>query len=501
MTAQPGPPPPPKEALGYLRDKGYKLGWDYRDVWKEEHARAFTVAKVTSQDVLIDIRKAVDDAIAKGRPFKQFREELEPLLEKKGWVGHKTLPDGTVVELGTPRRLKIIYDTNLRTAAAAGQWERIQRTKKYRPYLIYSLGPSREHRHEHASWEGTLLHADDPFWSTHAPPNGWGCKCRLRQVSAREAERLGGETPAPEIERVPWENKRTGRTEHVPKGLDPGWDYNPGAERSKSLKQHENEKNKEFIEIVGKPGKPVEKQKRAVPSVFSTVKGVTADGIEEALRASSNKAQVECLEAFMDAADVKSIVVKSSEMVPRSEASLRIKDDVVSYLGAEYARFGANNYVSKNHKTVGGFTADVINHVVIKSSAGARMRRALKESGILKDAVARACIKHRSEDASLSWTISSESSEVTGAVTEHQLMGTWVHEIGHQVHFYAGSPERPPGAKELTEYSKYNKYEYHAEHFAAWFFNREAFSVFDPEAAKYFDDLVERAIEGAKRKQ
>ena len=39
---------------------------------------------------------------------------------------------------------------------------------------------------------GTLLPVDDPWWQTHYPPNGWGCKCWVRQVSRREAERLGG---------------------------------------------------------------------------------------------------------------------------------------------------------------------------------------------------------------------------------------------------------------------------------------------------------------------
>jgi len=30
---------------------------------------------------------------------------------------------------------------------------------------------------------------------------------------------------------VPWENTRTGETVQVPVGIDPGWDYNPGARR------------------------------------------------------------------------------------------------------------------------------------------------------------------------------------------------------------------------------------------------------------------------------
>ena len=40
------------------------------------------------------------------------------------------------VELGTPRRLKTIYVTNAWVARAVGQWERIQRTKDARPWLV-----------------------------------------------------------------------------------------------------------------------------------------------------------------------------------------------------------------------------------------------------------------------------------------------------------------------------------------------------------------------------
>lgn len=223
-------PPPPKEAVDYLKAKGYKMGWDYRDVWREEHARAFTVAKAMREDLLADLRRSVERALEKGETLKQFKKGLEGTLEGYGWSGFTLGPDGDLIELGTPRRLKTIYDTNMRTARAAGQWERIQRSKKTNPFLIYQLGPSREHRIEHSNWSGLVLSADDSWWETHYPPNGWGCKCHVRQMSKSEAEAAGIDQ-APPIIREPWENKRTGAIEMVPKGLDPGWDTNAGKTR------------------------------------------------------------------------------------------------------------------------------------------------------------------------------------------------------------------------------------------------------------------------------
>lgn len=240
------PGPVPKEALDYVTAKGWKVGFDYRDVWKAEHAANFTVAKAMELDILKDIREAVEEAIRDGRTFREFAKDLEPILVKKGWWGRKEMEDpetGEVMEaqLGNPRRLRTIYRANLRTARAAGQWERAQRTKSLRPYLLYELGPSARHRKEHQAWHGLILPMDDPFWETHYPPNGWGCKCRVRQISKREAERRGV-SDSPKIRKTPWENRRTGETQMVAEGIDPGWDWNPGKAREEMVEQQLREK-------------------------------------------------------------------------------------------------------------------------------------------------------------------------------------------------------------------------------------------------------------------
>jgi len=39
-----------------LKDKKLKVAFSYKDVWNEEHATAFTVAKAMQLDVLSDIK-------------------------------------------------------------------------------------------------------------------------------------------------------------------------------------------------------------------------------------------------------------------------------------------------------------------------------------------------------------------------------------------------------------------------------------------------------------
>lgn len=173
------PGPVPEEALAFLKNKVLQPGFSYLDVWAAEHAVAFTVAKGMQADLLETIRAELLKALAEGRTLAQFQKDLTPLLQKEGWWGVQKMHDPhsgetKPVQLGSPRRLKTIYRANLRTARAAGQWQRIERTKKALPYLVYGLGPSEHHRELHVRWDGKVLPVDDPWWREHNPPNGYG---------------------------------------------------------------------------------------------------------------------------------------------------------------------------------------------------------------------------------------------------------------------------------------------------------------------------------------
>jgi uncharacterized protein with gpF-like domain len=56
-------------------------------MWQEEHARAFTVAKVANLDLLETIRASLDDVARNGGTFEQWQKDLVPELEKAGWWG------------------------------------------------------------------------------------------------------------------------------------------------------------------------------------------------------------------------------------------------------------------------------------------------------------------------------------------------------------------------------------------------------------------------------
>lgn len=223
-------PLPPEAAIAYFRQKGFAFSWDWHEMWHEDHTRAFTVAKAMRQDILEDIRAAVDRALAEGTTFEQFKDDLIPTLQQKGWWGKRVI-DGQAVQLGSAYRLRTIFNVNLQTAYQVGHHRAMSDPDvlKARPFWRYVAVNDGRTRPAHRGWHNTVLPADHPWWDTHFPPNGWNCRCTVVSVSARELERDGLQvTERPDERQVVGIDPRTGDAAVFPHGIDPGWDYNPG---------------------------------------------------------------------------------------------------------------------------------------------------------------------------------------------------------------------------------------------------------------------------------
>lgn len=213
----------PTEAIAFLRDKVRIPTEAWTDLWQAMHSRAFVVAGAQSDRLLADFHEAVTKAIADGTTLEDFRKDFDKIVADNGWSYNGS----------RNWRSRVIFDTNLRTAYAAGRWSQIQRTKAARPYLRYVHVEEQPHpRWQHHLWHNTVLPVDDPWWLTHFAPNGWGCKCTVQSLSERDLKRYGltvsPHAPAsPLVDRVI--NTASGKvTVKVPQGIDPGFAYNPG---------------------------------------------------------------------------------------------------------------------------------------------------------------------------------------------------------------------------------------------------------------------------------
>ncbi|MBB5046783.1 hypothetical protein HNR60_001531 [Rhodopseudomonas rhenobacensis] len=235
----------PPEILDYFRAKDLAPRFSWLDVWGEEHAHAFTVAGVTETRVLSDFRAAIDKALANGTGFEAFKSDIQSRLKPHGWWGPRQVadPEGKwktkTVDFTRPGRLETTFWANVRSARAAGQWNRIQRTKASRPYLLYVRSTAERKRPEHLAVAGTIKPADDSWWSYWFPPNGWGCKCSVQQLDGEDRDRYlaqeGYSEDAPDLGAKTYVNRRTGEVTTIPRGIDPGWQTNPGLARARTL--------------------------------------------------------------------------------------------------------------------------------------------------------------------------------------------------------------------------------------------------------------------------
>jgi SPP1 gp7 family putative phage head morphogenesis protein len=227
----------PEDAIKALKARGQNLSpsFAWQDVYAEEHARQFTVAKSAGFDILNDLFDGLQSSLEDGKTFRDFAAQVKPLLQAKGWWGVKEVTDpltGRIrpAQLGSTRRLQLIFDANMRVSYAAGHWVAFERNKRLRPWLRYVCILDDRTRPEHRKRHNLCLHVDHPYWDTWAPPCGWNCRCTLQSLSDRDVERMRSQlifTP-PSDDLITFTNRRTGEIRSIPRGIDPGWDHNPG---------------------------------------------------------------------------------------------------------------------------------------------------------------------------------------------------------------------------------------------------------------------------------
>lgn len=178
----------------------------WRDVWEESHDKAFMVAGVANAELLSDIKALMDKAMAEGTNYKEWCKNFKEIAENRGWTTWDNYNDAKKAW-----RMRTIYETNMRTSYAAGRYKKLKEAEV--PFWIYRHSDYVSNpRPHHVALDGLCLPADDPFWETHYPPNGWGCQCYV-EGSIKQRGSFEGMKK---------------RAAVVPPA-DEGWNYAPGA--------------------------------------------------------------------------------------------------------------------------------------------------------------------------------------------------------------------------------------------------------------------------------
>lgn len=219
---------PFKEAIDFFKAKIKLPTADWTSIWEQQHSHAFVVAGAQSDALLEDLYNAIQDAKQNGGGYADFKTRFKDITTKHGWTSYNGSPGW---------RSRIIYDTNITQSYNAGRYVQMQAVKHLRPYWEYQHTSIEHPRLSHLSWDGLILPADDAWWDGHMPQNGWGCKCRVISHSRTgaknkwEAQGKTGADTAPDIiyeDRIVGKNGNNPRTVSTPRGIDPGFGYNPG---------------------------------------------------------------------------------------------------------------------------------------------------------------------------------------------------------------------------------------------------------------------------------
>ena len=195
----------PENAIAYLKQKRVAESWDWQDMLDDAHVAAFTVTKTAEMDVAHDIYQAVLKAAESGQTFSDFKRQLAPVLQQKGWWGKQTVPNPDTgelqnVQLGSPHRLKTIYLTNLQSAYMAGRYAEMTAAIATHPYWQYVTVNDGKVREAHRKLHGQVFAADDPVWDTLYPPLDFRCRCRVRPLSRSRGAALV--QPSPKLESI-----------------------------------------------------------------------------------------------------------------------------------------------------------------------------------------------------------------------------------------------------------------------------------------------------------
>lgn len=180
---------PLAEAIEWFRARVPITPAGWRRLRTEARRRAFTVSRVASLDVILDVWRAIDQAVSQGTSLEEFQRAVTDKLER-AW-------GGTVQNPG--HRIETIYRTNVQSAYSAGRWQ--QQTDPdvlaARPYWMYDALLDSRTSALCRGLHGTILPADHDFWKTRYPPNHHGCRSGVRSLTEAGMRRRGGVSAAP----------------------------------------------------------------------------------------------------------------------------------------------------------------------------------------------------------------------------------------------------------------------------------------------------------------
>lgn len=130
----------------------------------EKNVHVFSAFKTYHE--LREATNALVDDKGMIRPFSEFQASIKTINEKynKNW-------------------LQTEYNQAVASSQMASNWVDIQANAQTMPLLQYRTAGDSNVRASHDKLDGIIKPVNDSFWDSYYPPNDWGCRCEVVQIS------------------------------------------------------------------------------------------------------------------------------------------------------------------------------------------------------------------------------------------------------------------------------------------------------------------------------
>ena len=199
----------PKAVLEYFKSLGVRID-DEEKFLDEVEKDAFYITKVVKLDLLLDIKKEIEDAIETGTSFKDFKDNFRNILQKQGYY------DNSDKGLNTNWRINLIYKQNIIKAYSAGRYEQSLNYKDDFPfYLNYSVldkttTPACNYLNNKA------VRIDDPKINLIYPPGHFRCRRIMIPVEYSYIESNGYQVVSVDQVKTHWNKPNFQKLPNVP---------------------------------------------------------------------------------------------------------------------------------------------------------------------------------------------------------------------------------------------------------------------------------------------
>ncbi len=147
--------------------------------------RAWTIAGVAELDVVLDVYRALDDAIENHRTVDEFKRAVRDKLEAS-WGGAKA------------GRIELIFQNNVQTAYNRGRYSQMKEVADLRPYWMFDAILDSRTTRICQTRNKTVLPQSDPWWDSNYPPLHHACRSSVRALTADSARERGVATSPPQ---------------------------------------------------------------------------------------------------------------------------------------------------------------------------------------------------------------------------------------------------------------------------------------------------------------